>query len=307
MDDAAPAPNLKGLYERRYEAKPYFVSHVKLCSSSSQNFVQAYFPKCTVCTKSKSRKGFSKSTRCIDQATFEVFQEVILILFCKSKARAYGAHANCFIFSLREQQCLSHVNTCGNIFPGASPLHQAEDAMSSNCSGGSTDEVISLVGDVGDITKRPLESGIGGGMAAAATLTSDGNLGLFGNAAADDMKKRPYSGDGSSDSSGASSDGRAQKKMTTTSVLGEKSGLECSPDDLLLLCTELEERCAHSEQQLAKMEQEKHEELAKAAERQREELAEAAEVRRVLAELRTFKKNAASKLAARRHGRMATS
>ena len=173
--------------------------------------------------------------------------------------------------------------------------------MSSNCSGGSTDEVISLVGDVGDITKRPLESGIGGGMAAAATLTSDGSLGLFGNAAADDMKKRPYSGNGCSDSFGVSSDKRAQKKMTTTSVLGEKSGLACSPDDLLLLCTELEARCAHSEQQLAKMEQEKQEELAKAAERQREELAEAAEVRRVLAELRTFKKNAASKLAALEH------
>jgi len=89
------------------------------------------------------------------------------------------------------------------------------------------------------------------------------------------MKKRPYSGDDSSDSSGASSDERAQKKMATPSVLGEKSGLECSPDDLLLLCTELEARRAHSEQQLAKMEQEKHEELAKAAERQREELAEA--------------------------------
>ena len=44
MEAAAPAPNLKGLYERRYEAKPYFVSHVKICSSGSQNFIQAHFP-----------------------------------------------------------------------------------------------------------------------------------------------------------------------------------------------------------------------------------------------------------------------
>jgi len=62
--------------------------------------------------------------------------------------------------------------------------------------------------------------------------------------------------------------------------------------------SKLPARCAHSEQQLAKIGQEKHEELTKAAERQREELAEAPEVRRVLAELRAFKKIAASGLAA---------
>ena len=145
-----------------------------------------------------------------------------------------GCRACSFMFLfLQSTQCLYHESTCGHIFSTVSPLHRAcgsDDATATKFSGGSTDEVICLVGDIGDLVKRPLESRIDGGM--AATLTSDGNLGLFGNAAADDMKKRPYSGNGCSDSFGASSDERAQKKMTTTSVLGEKSGLECSPDDL---------------------------------------------------------------------------
>ena len=74
-----------------------------------------------------------------------------------------------------------------------SPLHRAygsDDATATNFSGGSTDEVICLVGAISDLAKRPLESRIDGGM-AAATLTSDGKLGLFGNTAADDMNKRP--------------------------------------------------------------------------------------------------------------------